>query len=358
MPLPIQPAENKISWFKAESVSIILALLTLNAFELLRYFSFDYVDPFPFLIVVLVYASFTSYGLITLIITLLYLIDYFFTNNLPSHSFFAYLIVFPFLTILDNLIKFSLQEKFNPTVALNFEKFRSRQEFEKTKREFISMAAHQLKTPLGGMRWNLEMLLGNKSTVLNQSVKATLTEVYASNLKMISLVNNLLEINKLVNNKNSLPTEAVDLKLTIQNLLNDTKYLTHQNQIDLILEAEPDLPKVYLDPKAFHEVLLNLVANAIKYNRDRGKVVVKTRLTGSEVIISVTDTGIGISQEENKKIFERFYRSPKAIEKSSEGSGLGLYLVKLIVESWHGKIWFTSAVNQGTTFSFTIPLVK
>ncbi|HTK59919.1 MAG TPA: ATP-binding protein [Candidatus Baltobacteraceae bacterium] len=227
-------------------------------------------------------------------------------------------------------------------------------EVDQMKTGFLSVAAHQLRTPLSTIRWFLELLIDPSEGKLKKNQRMFAENAYLSLRKMVGLVNRLLAVTRLEGGRVPFKPEPTDLKALTKDILESLKQKLSERKLDIAL-ALPDLPTVPLDPTLAREVFVNLIENAIRYTPDGGKIAIEARDEGDEIVWSVTDTGIGIPKAQQEKIFEKFYRAANAVEHTSEGSGLGLYLAKFIVDAWGGEIGFTSEEGKGATFRVTVP---
>ncbi|OGF99564.1 hypothetical protein A2Y99_04325 [Candidatus Gottesmanbacteria bacterium RBG_13_37_7] len=231
-------------------------------------------------------------------------------------------------------------------------------ELDKKKTEFLSIASHQLRTPLGSMRWNLEMLLEEEFGKLPADAKTVLKQIYESNLRMINLVNDYLSVSRIEQGRVFDEPKSTDISKLIKQVAIEIE--TEAQKKSVVGEMRFDktvIPKITIDPKRLHEVLHNLLTNAIKYNRKNGKIIIKVERKKNFIKISITDNGIGIPMKEKKKIFSKYFRAVNAQLNTNEGTGLGLFIVKSYVEAWGGKVGFESQVKKGTTFYFTLPLI-
>lgn len=229
-------------------------------------------------------------------------------------------------------------------------------ETNRLKSEFISLASHQLRTPISKMKWLTEMLIDDHSIELSDNQKQLLNELCQTNQQTVDLVNSLLNISKLDSGHLPLNPEETDLIELARKAYHTQANLIEQKHIQYQEELEAGLPKVMIDQKILIEVYKNLLNNAIKYSPDGGRILLKIYQEGSELVSQVSDCGLGIPEYAKSKIFERFYRADNAQRTETDGSGLGLYFVKSIVESSGGRIWFETKENEGTTFWFTIPI--
>lgn len=232
-------------------------------------------------------------------------------------------------------------------------------EVETMKNDFISVASHQLRTPLGSMRWNLEMLLAGDMGKLPKLAKDTIQEIYGSDTRMLALVNDLLNVSRIDQNRvENIPVET-DIVPIIEDSLKEMKFISQKKKLDINLDKK-GLSKIisYVDPKRFREVIQNVLSNAVKYNREGGSIKIELAQNSKETNISVSDTGMGISKKDQERIFTKFFRASNAVLSETEGSGLGLFVVKSFVESWGGTVKFTSEENVGTTIFIKLPVKK
>ncbi len=231
------------------------------------------------------------------------------------------------------------------------------QELEKAKSTFLSMATHQLHTPLGSIKWGLELLGSGDCGDLSANGKKLLIQMQASCISLINMVSDLLNISRIEGTRIGKSISTFEIIPIIKLQIDQLKaYLTRKNiKIDLQLPKEKCLT-VNIDPQHFQQVLENILANAVKYNKSHGSVTISVVCNEGQVIISIHDTGIGIPKEEQQNIFGKFYRGSNAVKTEVLGSGLGLFIAKVLVESWGGSIWFESEEGKGSSFHFTIPL--
>jgi PAS domain S-box-containing protein len=227
-------------------------------------------------------------------------------------------------------------------------------EVDQMKTGFLSVAAHQLRTPLSTIRWYLELLNDPTEGKLKKNQKMFAENAYLSLRKMVGLVNRLLAVTRLEAGRVPFRPEPTDIKALTEEILESLKAKLSERKLEIGTDL-PDLPAVPLDPTLSREVFTNLIENAIRYTPDGGKISIRAIDEGDEVVWSVKDTGIGIPKAQQEKIFEKFYRAANAVEHTSEGSGLGLYLAKFIVDAWGGEIGFKSEEGKGSTFHVTVP---
>ena len=232
-------------------------------------------------------------------------------------------------------------------------------ELDQSKSNFISVTAHQLRTPLSGMKWTIDMVLSGTLGPLSIEQKSFLMKCYESNERMIILINDMLGADRIDSDKlkyRFVPTQIFDL---LDNVLFEMISSVTKKKLQMsFVNKDRNLPQVHVDTEKMRAVLQNLLENAIKYTPVGGKIGIDFQVVDGFVQISIQDSGIGIPEEDKKNIFKRFFRAKNAIKMETDGSGLGLFIAKGIIEKHGGKIWFESKVGEGTIFHFTIPIVK
>lgn len=227
------------------------------------------------------------------------------------------------------------------------------------KSEFISLAAHQLRTPLSAIKWLLRMLLTGDLGPLSEEQKEYIKKGYDTNERLIELVRDLLDVSRIEEGKFGYNFKKVDLKEITEKVVPSYIFKAQEKDIHFTFnEPTASLPEVLADEEKISIVLQNLLDNAFKYTPRSGNVILTLAPKEKEVEISVSDDGIGIPDEEKTKIFSKFFRGYNVLRSDIEGTGLGLFIVKNIVEKHGGKVWFESQLGRGTTFYFTIPYVR
>lgn len=230
-------------------------------------------------------------------------------------------------------------------------------EIDKAKTEFVSLAAHQLRTPLSAISWYTEMLLSGDAGELGELQKKYLEQIYLGNQRMIGMVKSFLNVSRIDLGNFQMIKAPTNISELMKGVIEEQKRKITEKQIDFSFNFDPKLPLVEIDAERMRMVLQNLLANAIKYTGEQGKIKVHIRrINDKEIEVTFMDTGYGIPANSQSKIFTKLYRAENVIEKATDGTGLGLYIVKNIVDSSGGKIWFESEENKGTTFHLILPI--
>lgn len=232
-------------------------------------------------------------------------------------------------------------------------------ELDAIKSNFISVAAHQLRTPLTAIKWTINLIMSESLGPLNTKQRAFLMKSYESNERMIALINDMLTADRTESDKLQYQFTSVQILDLIDNVLYEMVVQADKQNVKIEMEnRDINLPRVKVDAEKIRAVLQNLFENAIKYTPAGGKILVKFSKDAKFVQVSIKDSGIGIPEDQQKNVFNRFFRAPNAVKVQTDGSGLGLFITKNIIEKHGGKIWFESAPGKGTTFYFTVPLAN
>jgi len=227
------------------------------------------------------------------------------------------------------------------------------EEEAKRQKEFLSLTSHQLYTPLSITRGFTSMLYDGNLGELSAKQKDAVKEIYSSTKRMTNLVEELLSISRIQSGKYKINLAKTDLKSLLESI---NKQFT-QTQLKPGLQIEMELPKeleeVMIDQDKIRQVISNLVDNAVKYS-DKGKIKINVQQYQKETLISVSDDGKGVSKEDRDKLFEPFFRGTNILEIDNRGTGLGLYIARLIINHHKGKIWLEPK-EKGAEFKFSLP---
>ncbi len=229
------------------------------------------------------------------------------------------------------------------------------QNLDRAKSEFVSVAAHQLRTPLSAVKWALRMLIDGDAGEIGNDQKSVLMRAYESNERMIQLVNDLLDVDHIESGKFTYHFVPLNLRDVVESVLLEVIPLTYKKDIKIKLEAPENLPKISGDPEKMRMVVQNLLDNAVRYTMSGGVVIIRLKMEGKEVISEIEDTGIGIPAGQQGSVFKKFFRGSNAMKLVTDGSGLGLFIVQEILQKHGGKVSFKSTEGKGTIFTFSIP---
>lgn len=229
-------------------------------------------------------------------------------------------------------------------------------EVDRMKTEFVSLASHQLRTPLTSIKWNLELILDKSAGKLAKEQEKHLKEASRANETMILLVNSLLNISRIESGRLSIEPKLTNLAALFRGEAVKYEQQITKAKLKLIDKIPDNLDKLSVDPRLVANVYSNLINNSIKYTASGGVIEIKIEKKGPFLISEVKDSGIGIPEKQKQHIFEKFFRGSNVSAAGTGSTGLGLYLAKEIVEALGGRIWFESVEKKGSTFYFSLPL--
>jgi signal transduction histidine kinase len=267
---------------------------------------------------------------------------------------------------LENALLYEETKKFNVKLIKEVEKAtqdlkdanEELKKLDRAKSDFISIASHQLRTPLTVIKGYVSMMLEGSFGELNQKVDENLYKVYESNERLIHLVEDLLNISRIESGRLQFNFEETDLTAMAESVIEELSASAKKKKLYLhFTPPKTVLPKINLDAEKLRQVFMNLVDNAVKYTK-RGGVTVTMEKVGEKISCCVSDTGMGISADDLPNLFKRFSRGADTSLVHTEGTGLGLYVGKMMIEAHQGRIWAESAgVNRGSKFCFELPLI-
>jgi signal transduction histidine kinase len=227
-------------------------------------------------------------------------------------------------------------------------------EIEEMKDEFFSTISHDLRTPLFSIQGFVRLILDGE--VPDEETQREFLGIIGRQAEQLAqLVNNLLNISRLESGKLEMERVPVQLLDVLEQTASKLRGMARAEDITLEADLPSSLPPVTGDPGWLEQVVTNLVGNAIKFTAEGGRVRIGARGSDSEVLVEVSDTGIGIPNDALDRVFDKFYQVPDAGDEEYEGTGLGLHIAKQIVELHDGRIWAESTLGQGSTFRFTLP---
>lgn len=244
-------------------------------------------------------------------------------------------------------------------IVVAFRDITIQKEIDEQKSGFISVASHQLRTPLSAMRWYVDLLLAGDAGKLTKQQNEFLSDVHASIQRLASLVDDLLNVSRAESGRLVYAPKETDMKALIEQLVRELEGVIKEKKQKMEVSVEKDLPKANVDPKLFAQVIDNLIGNAVKYTPEGGRVGINlTKKDAKFLLLEIWDTGYGIAKDNQHKIFQKFYRGKRAVSMETVGTGLGLYIAKTVVDGSGGKIWFESEEGKGTKFFVTLPVFK
>lgn len=265
----------------------------------------------------------------------------------------------------ENYIRFEAIEKFNETLQRNVndatrelrDSNKKLRELDETKDEFISMASHQLRTPLTSVKGYISMLLDGDMGELQPAQRQVLEEAYSSSQRMVYLIGDFLNLSRLKTGKFVIERAPVSLPQIIEQEINQLREAAKIKNITLVYDTPDNFPVLMLDETKIRQVMMNFIDNAIYYSKpEGGNVEISLIKHTHHITFKVVDDGIGVPAEERKKLFTKFYRAENARRARPDGTGVGLFMAKKVIVALGGAILFESKEDHGSTFGFRLPL--
>lgn len=244
------------------------------------------------------------------------------------------------------------------TIVASFERIA---QANRMKSEFVSIVSHQLRTPLSSLKWSLDLLRGNRLGAITKKQKEYLDIINDSNNRMIDLVNDLLNVNRLEEGRLGVKPETFAIDSLTEEVIEGLKPLAQKKEVSVSFYKEANLPMVYADSSRIRMVVENLIDNAIKYSKKDHKnksAEITIKRYGDKIKFSIKDNGIGILPSLQRQVFGKFFRGDNLIKQKVEGTGLGLFIAKGIINLSKGEIDFKSKDGKGSEFWFTLPIAN
>ena len=229
------------------------------------------------------------------------------------------------------------------------------QELDAIKSDFVSIAAHQLRTPLTGIRWSYHTLLERETGALNSEQKRIVDDGLKATIYLIGLITDLLNIARIEEGRFGFTITKKSIAPLMDTMISQYTEKAKEKGVALVANVSPALPDVKIDEEKMRIVFDNLLGNALKYTPPGGTIKIIASAMDKKVSISISDSGIGIPEDQMRRLFSKFFRADNALRSETSGTGLGLYVTKNIIERLGGSIFVESKENQGTTFTLYIP---
>lgn len=223
------------------------------------------------------------------------------------------------------------------------------------KSDFISAVSHELRTPLTSIKGYASILMTGKLGDVLPAQKERLEKIDKHSNNLVHLINNLLDIARIESGKVQMEMKDISIKEMLDSIVDIITPQVKEKNISLKINSKIKFDRIKADQSQIERVFLNLLSNAAKFTPENGKITIDIEEKSDDTQFSIEDTGIGIPSQDIQKVFQEFFRADNALDQKIKGSGLGLSLVKKIIEAHKGKIWFSSELNKGTKFTFTIP---
>jgi hypothetical protein len=229
-------------------------------------------------------------------------------------------------------------------------------EADRAKSEFVSTVSHELRTPMTAIKGYTDLLHAGAAGPINAEQKRFLSTIKSNTDRLTALINDLLDISRMETGRIRFEPRPLQIGEVVADVVNVLAGPAENKNLSLNYEVAAGLPDVMGDRDRLHQVLTNLIGNAIRYTLDGGEIDVKVYLVERAVRVDVRDTGIGIAPEDMAHLFERFYRADHPLVQETRGTGLGLSIVKMFIEMHGGRIWVESEPDEGSTFTFILPI--
>jgi len=231
-------------------------------------------------------------------------------------------------------------------------------ELDATKDEFVGMASHQLRTPLTSVKGYISMVLEGDAGKITGQQRQLLQEAFTSSERMVHLIADFLNVSRLQTGKFVVDRKDVNLAEIIKQEVTNIKQIAATHDIRLLYKPSSRIPRLYLDEGKMRQVVMNFIDNAIYYSPDGTAVKITLTVEDGEVVLRVIDKGMGVPEEAQAKLFTKFFRAENARRQRPDGTGVGLFLAKKVIDGHKGSLVFESVVGKGSTFGFRLPIHK
>lgn len=228
---------------------------------------------------------------------------------------------------------------------------------DKAKDEFVSMASHQLRTPLTSVKGYISMVLEGDAGKISDSQKQLLDEAFNSSERMVRLINDFLNVSRIQTGKFIIDKHPIDMAKLVEQEIDSLQSTALARNMKFIYNPPVGLPEINIDESKIRQVVMNFADNALYYSRDNAVIHIDLSIEDKEIVFKVKDNGIGVPLNEQEQLFAKFYRASNARKQRPDGTGVGLYLAKRIITAHEGKVIFESSENNGSTFGFRLPII-
>ncbi len=257
---------------------------------------------------------------------------------------------------LQNFVTNRLNEQDVEAIVFNFRDVTLKMEMDQQKDVFLNMVSHELKTPVTTLKILTAMLQAELETTNDRANLAHLQKMTGQTNRLITLINDLMVLNKMGNTQFFYKHSFFDFIQLVTSATDDVQRITASHRIHLFIKNDAPALVILGDEERIRQVLINLLTNAVKYSPNANEIIVSVTAQNEELACAIEDFGIGIDAEDNTKVFERFFRSQKSINKRFPGLGIGLYISSEFIKAHRGRIWVENKKGNGTIFRFSLPL--
>jgi len=239
------------------------------------------------------------------------------------------------------------------TITRSFERLA---EASRMKSEFVKIVSHQLRSPITNLSWAIDILMSGELGKVEEKQTEYLKILKENSSRMIDLVRDLLTVSRIEEGSLAIKREKISIEPIIKKLISRFKPFVLGSNVEIKFEAGENLPQIFIDADQIEIVIENLFDNAVRYIKEKGEIKIKLEIRDKALYFEIKDTGVGIPKDDQKFIFQKFFRSENAVRQQTQGSGLGLFIAKSIIERFDGQIGFESEENKGSTFWFFLPI--
>ena len=229
-------------------------------------------------------------------------------------------------------------------------------QLDKAKDEFVGMASHQLRTPLTRVKGYISMVLEGDAGEITATQRQFLDEAFASSERMVHLIEDFLNVSRIQNGKFIIDRHPTDLSKVVEQEIEGLDPSAKSRNLKFVYKKPKNFPMIDIDESKIRQVIMNFADNALYYSHEDSDININLSVMGDNVVFIVKDTGIGVPSNEQEQLFSKFYRASNARKQRPDGTGVGLYLSKTVIDAHGGKIIFDSIEGKGSTFGFSLPI--